>query len=319
VLAWIGVSGAPASAHAVLVRTDPPSGAVVPTAPAAIRITFSEGVETRFSAIQLLDQAGDELPAGDLRRSRGGRDLVMPVPSLPAGSYTVAWEVLASDGHPTEGQFAFQVGPASATPPPARAVARRTGSDPEVGLLFGQVRFVWFAAFMVLVGSVAVRRLVWDPAVEREEAGGSPADTAFRRSFARSLSVSWLVLAGAGASTLLLESATVSGAGLKASLRPAVLGSVLATAFGRLWLAQMGLTLLLGLPVLALRRRGSSGSTSRRWSGAVALVAAGLDIVVVLNGQKTVDVQDSKHASGPLALQYGSGVIKFRKVQIKPL
>jgi hypothetical protein len=41
--------------------------------------------------------------------------------------------------------------------------------------------------------------------------------------------------------------------------------------------------------------------------------------VIVLNGQKTVDVQDSKHLSGPFALQYGSGVVKFRKVQIKPL
>jgi hypothetical protein len=30
-------------------------------------------------------------------------------------------------------------------------------------------------------------------------------------------------------------------------------------------------------------------------------------------------VQDSKHLSGPFALQYGSGVVKFRKVQIKPL
>ena len=47
--------------------------------------------------------------------------------------------------------------------------------------------------------------------------------------------------------------------------------------------------------------------------------ARALHLVVVLNGQKTVDVQDSKHASGPFALQYGSGVIKFRKVQIKPL
>jgi hypothetical protein len=42
--------------------------------------------------------------------------------------------------------------------------------------------------------------------------------------------------------------------------------------------------------------------------------------VIVLNGQKTADVQDSTHnAGGPFALQYGSGVIKFRKVQIKPL
>ena len=49
------------------------------------------------------------------------------------------------------------------------------------------------------------------------------------------------------------------------------------------------------------------------------ITAKGPHLVVVLNGQKTVDVQDSKHASGPFALQYGSGVIKWRKVQIKEL
>jgi Domain of Unknown Function (DUF1080) len=50
------------------------------------------------------------------------------------------------------------------------------------------------------------------------------------------------------------------------------------------------------------------------------ITAQGPHLVVVLNGQKTVDVQDSKHlAAGPIALQYGSGVVKFRKVQIKPL
>ncbi|HEX7785995.1 MAG TPA: DUF1080 domain-containing protein, partial [Methylomirabilota bacterium] len=42
-------------------------------------------------------------------------------------------------------------------------------------------------------------------------------------------------------------------------------------------------------------------------------------LVVVLNGVKTVDVQDSKLASGPIALQWGRGTIKFRKVEIKPL
>lgn len=49
------------------------------------------------------------------------------------------------------------------------------------------------------------------------------------------------------------------------------------------------------------------------------ITAQGPHFVVVLNGQKTVDAQDSKHASGAIALQYGSGVVKFRKVQIKPL
>ena len=49
------------------------------------------------------------------------------------------------------------------------------------------------------------------------------------------------------------------------------------------------------------------------------ITAQGSHLTVTFNGTRTVDVQDSKHASGPFALQYGSGVIKWRKVQIKPL
>ena len=49
------------------------------------------------------------------------------------------------------------------------------------------------------------------------------------------------------------------------------------------------------------------------------ITAQGPHLVVVLNGVKTADVTDAKHAEGPFALQYGSGVVKFRKVQIKAL
>jgi len=45
----------------------------------------------------------------------------------------------------------------------------------------------------------------------------------------------------------------------------------------------------------------------------------GPQLTVVLNGQKTVDIKDSKLASGPFALQHGTGVIKWRKVEIRPL
>ena len=45
----------------------------------------------------------------------------------------------------------------------------------------------------------------------------------------------------------------------------------------------------------------------------------GTRLTVTLNGVVTADVQDSKLASGPIALQYAAGVVKFRKVQITPL
>jgi hypothetical protein len=49
------------------------------------------------------------------------------------------------------------------------------------------------------------------------------------------------------------------------------------------------------------------------------ITAKGTHLVVILNGQKTVDIENSKHAAGPIGLQYGQGIVKFRKVQIRSL
>jgi hypothetical protein len=50
------------------------------------------------------------------------------------------------------------------------------------------------------------------------------------------------------------------------------------------------------------------------------ITARGSHLVIVLNGQKTADVEDNRHnAGGPFGLQYAAGVVKFRKVQVKPL
>ena len=49
------------------------------------------------------------------------------------------------------------------------------------------------------------------------------------------------------------------------------------------------------------------------------ITAKGSQLIVVLNGIETVNVRDSKLSKGPLTLQYGGGVVKFRKVQIRLL
>ena len=50
------------------------------------------------------------------------------------------------------------------------------------------------------------------------------------------------------------------------------------------------------------------------------ITARGNHLVVVMNGKKTVDVMATRnHMNGPFALQWGRGVIKFRKVQIREL
>ena len=54
-------------------------------------------------------------------------------------------------------------------------------------------------------------------------------------------------------------------------------------------------------------------------SNTFEITAKGRHLVVVLNGQKTVDDRNGLFAEGPFTLQHGAGVIKFRKVAIKPL
>lgn len=49
------------------------------------------------------------------------------------------------------------------------------------------------------------------------------------------------------------------------------------------------------------------------------ILMEGDHLVVLFNGVKTVDVRDKKFASGPIALQWGRGTIKWRKVEVQRL
>ena len=49
------------------------------------------------------------------------------------------------------------------------------------------------------------------------------------------------------------------------------------------------------------------------------VTARGPVMTVMMNGAKTSEGKDERFGSGPIALQYGSGVVKFRKVAVKPL
>lgn len=55
-----------------------------------------------------------------------------------------------------------------------------------------------------------------------------------------------------------------------------------------------------------------------RWN-TYKITAKGDRLILVLNGVTTVDVQDSKLADGHLALQWGSGTIRLRKLEITRL
>jgi hypothetical protein len=55
-----------------------------------------------------------------------------------------------------------------------------------------------------------------------------------------------------------------------------------------------------------------------RWN-TLEITAKGPRMTVRMNGEQAVDVNDTAFTSGPIALQYNAGTIKFRKVMIRPL
>jgi hypothetical protein len=59
-------------------------------------------------------------------------------------------------------------------------------------------------------------------------------------------------------------------------------------------------------------------NTGGKWN-TIDITARGTKLIVVMNGMKTVDVDDKKYSKGPIALQYGAGTVKFKNVRIRTL
>jgi hypothetical protein len=55
-----------------------------------------------------------------------------------------------------------------------------------------------------------------------------------------------------------------------------------------------------------------------KWS-TMEITAKGRDLSIAFDGKKTASARSGMHTEGPLALQFGVGEVKFRKVAIKPL
>ena len=100
------------SAHAFLEHCDPSVGSKVHSAPAAVRIWFTEAIEPRFSSIQVFDATGKQVDRKDTHSNPSNRSLLqVSLPRLGSGTYKVVWRVISVDTHRTNGDFTFQILP----------------------------------------------------------------------------------------------------------------------------------------------------------------------------------------------------------------
>src|SRR5438067_13519458 len=95
-------------AHAFLDHAEPKVGSTVRSPPAAVTLTFTEGVEPAFCKIEVADGQGKALVVGALEHPEAPT-LRVSLPALPTGTYRVHWRVVSEDTHETQGTFEFSV------------------------------------------------------------------------------------------------------------------------------------------------------------------------------------------------------------------
>jgi methionine-rich copper-binding protein CopC len=100
----------PVLAHAMLVKAEPARRAALVKAPAQVRLWFNEEVEKDYAALTVLD--GNKHPLTEVIPQISADDpksIVLPLPELPPGKYTVKFRVLSVDGHVVDSSYEFTV------------------------------------------------------------------------------------------------------------------------------------------------------------------------------------------------------------------
>lgn len=115
VLAATGLALAPllASAHAALVKSEPARRATLSKAPAQIRLWFNERLEPAYASIKLYGEDGvKQIETGNATvDAQDPKLLVLDLPPLPPGQYTVKYRVLSVDGHTVDYGYTFTIKP----------------------------------------------------------------------------------------------------------------------------------------------------------------------------------------------------------------
>ena len=230
----------PVFAHASLARSNPAANASLDTPPAEIRLWFSESLEADFSRFNLRDSSGSVISTlQGVRDPNDQTQMMMQTGALPKGLYTVSWRVLSTDGHATEGSFAFGIGTVVNT---GEAAPSLSETIPVESVL---VRWINLLSLSLGVGSLAFWIFVWEPAVPQ----GQPETV---RWMERVVWLGWAMTGVSGVLMLLLQAATAGGSSIAEVVTQPILWTVLEESrYGQLWMLRMflwvgaGSTLLL--------------------------------------------------------------------------
>jgi hypothetical protein len=99
-----------ALAHAELLKAQPARRAAETRAPTQVRLWFNEEIEAAYTSVTVLDAAHEPVTAEKPHAAADDpKSIVLPLPALKPGQYTVKFRVLSVDGHVVDSSYEFTV------------------------------------------------------------------------------------------------------------------------------------------------------------------------------------------------------------------
>jgi hypothetical protein len=135
----------PASAHNVLVGTNPSNGASLAAGPTQIKFDFDAPVQRGDDTIVVLGPQGTHWERSPHATVLGDSVSTRVAPLGPAGTYTASYHVISADGHPVSGDITFTLTKAGTGQPVSSASAVSNAGIPI---------WVWIVVAIVVLGGV---------------------------------------------------------------------------------------------------------------------------------------------------------------------
>lgn len=105
----MAVMGA-AMAHVALVKSEPARRATLSRPPPQVKLWFNERLEPEYATISVMKEGGGPVLTSKAHVDRDDpRLLVLELPMLGLGTYTVKYRVLSVDGHTVDYGYTFTV------------------------------------------------------------------------------------------------------------------------------------------------------------------------------------------------------------------
>ena len=245
-----------ASAHAILLTSEPAPSAVLDQSPTEIALFFSEEVDTIFGTIRILDSSGNVIQTIKPVRDVINHSIVRaPISTLADGTYVVIWRVASDDSHPVQGSFSFQIGNKSTN---ISAITQSLVLEHHgLARLFDIIRWVTYLGVVLLIGGIGLLQAVRTDRL-------SPRSTL-------ALIGGWAFATLGTLEGLIAYGPHVSGFKIYKAVDLSLLFETLTTQYGKMQLVRLVLLGLIGILIAIIQFRGTWWWKFGAWASLVGV------------------------------------------------